>query len=242
MINTIKEQIKSIAASRAPEEACGLIVKSGNELICFECKNLAENKLTNFIIDGKDYIKAARFGSIEALFHSQENDFNDGESQLDIINSRIHKIPSIVYSWKTGSFFEINHDTPLKDYLNVKFEIGKNDCFTLVQNYYNKELNIKINNYTRDNNWDILNPSIIEDSFPKEGFVTVSVRDIEKNDILLFSVGTSEASHIGIYLGDNMFLHHPRNKYPAVEFLGRSWSNRVKFILRHKNFIKENHG
>lgn len=241
MINEIKEQIKSIAVTKVPQESCGLVIKQGESLFCYECKNIAENKLNSFVIDPKDYVKASRLGKIEAMFHSQPNDFNDGESQLDIINSKNHDITSIIYSWKSDSFFEINpKEVKIKDYLKVPFEIGKNDCFSLLRNYYNNELNIQIKDYNRDNRWDIINPSIIEDNYKQEGFTRINISEMKKNDVILFAFNSQEASHIGIYLGNDVFLHHPRNKYPAVEFLNKNWSHRIKLVLRHKNFIKEN--
>jgi proteasome lid subunit RPN8/RPN11 len=242
MINRIKEQIKSIALSKFPDESCGLVIENGNELTCFSCGNIAENKKQHFVIDPKDYVRASRLGKIVAMFHSQENDFNEGASQLDILNSKAHDILSIIYCWRSGGFFEIDpKNTESKALFNLDFEIGKNDCFSLVRNHFKTKHDIEINDYKRNDSWFDLNPGIIENNYKKEEFQKVNMRDLKEDDVILFGFNSMEASHMGIYLGNELFLHHPRNKRPAIEFLSKSWSTRIKTVLRHKKFI-ENYG
>jgi proteasome lid subunit RPN8/RPN11 len=52
-----------------PKESCGFVV-NGKYL---PCRNIAENPLTEFIIEPKDYLSALDAGEIEAIVHSHTN-------------------------------------------------------------------------------------------------------------------------------------------------------------------------
>jgi cell wall-associated NlpC family hydrolase len=56
----------------------------------------------------------------------------------------------------------------------------------------------------------------------------VDVRDIEKGDLLFFSTNGGGASHVGIYIGDGLFIHSPSEgkRVQKVKFADRYWHDK----------------
>lgn len=228
----MKKYIKEHASKESPKECCGLIVSNNGKYSPVKCYNSASDKLRYATIGPFDYIRAANLGKIVGMYHSQENDI---PSNVDAITAFDHNIYSIVYARNANKFFIINPD--LKKYLSNKFEINKSDCLSLVINYYKSELNISINDYNRDGYWFTKSPRIITDNFQREGFVEIIDGTWEKHDILLFGKNRQEISHMGVYVGNNLLLHHQRDAYSCLEYLNSHIKRNLQLIIRH-NSIK----
>ena len=140
----IKNKIIEISNNNKNEEICGLVIKRFDNLLVFECENVAFHKKNHCVLNPLDYIKADKMGEIIAHFHSQDE---DGYSNTDFINACGHNIFSIIYCKKNENFYII--DPKNKNYLNLDFKIGENDCFSLVRNFYKDRFNIIINNYEK---------------------------------------------------------------------------------------------
>lgn len=229
----LKQEIRNYASQFIGEEIGGLLIQKNGEVQFFPCTNLSYNKNNSYILSYLDYLKAEKYGKIIAQVHSQEN---DGSSLLDNISAHDFNLYSIIYCWKSDKFYIIKPE--LKDYLYKDFIIGTNDCFSLMRNYFKQELNIHINNFNREDNWYVISPNLIADNFSKEGFIEIDdVGKLKTNDIFLFGNNKSELYHIGIYQGNNLFLHHPRDSKSCIEDLNLHWLNKLMVIIRHKNLL-----
>lgn len=228
----LKNQIREYATEFLGEEVGGVLIEREGTINFFPCQNLSYHKENHYILSYLDYIKAEKYGKIIAQVHSQENDF---PSIVDNLSAHSFNLYSIIYCWKNDKFFIIKPE--LKGYLNKDFEIGKNDCFTLVQEYYKQELGIIINNYKREENWYLEKPTIIYDNFSKEGFVIVFPEDCKLHDILLFGKNRNELYHMGIFQENNLFLHHSRDSKSCIEDLNHLWKNKLILTLRHKSLL-----
>ena len=148
---------------------------------------------------------------------------------------RSHNIYSVIYSWKNDNFFEINEDiVKYSKYVGRHFELGKNDCYSLISDFYKNEYNIILKNYFRDDKTFNEEPDIINKHYKEEGFDKINIKDIKIGDAIVFGM-TRTSVHIGIYIGRNMFLHHERDKYSTVTKLNSGWENRIVFCARHKD-------
>lgn len=225
----IRNEIRKHAEEHKNEEVCGLILLINNDYKVFPCENVSFNKKEHSILNVLDYIKAEKIGEIVGTYHSQEN---DGPSLIDNLTSDSHNIFSIIYCWKLDKFYVIKPQ--LINYLYKDFKIGEHDCFTLVKNYYYKQLNISLNNYERKDNWHIDNPKLILQGFKKEGFTVVE--DRKMHDIILFGKNSNNLYHMGVYLKNNMFIHHPRNSKSVIEELGH-WNSKLILTIRHKSLL-----
>lgn len=226
--NLIQQQIKEAALKTPNEEICGLLVESGNFYGFIQCTNKSSNKKNHFEISPFDYLNIAETNKIIGILHSQRSSV---PSSLDIINAFGHNLKSYIYSIDGDIFIEVT-EKHLKygRYLNQKFEIGKQDCYTLIKNFYQQEFNIEINNYPRTDSWFKENPNIIKENYEREGFVEVdNIKNAKEGDVIVFSWG-----HMAIFLEKDLILHIKRDKPSIIEMLNDSYLSRITGIYRHK--------
>ena len=260
----IKNFIKDHALTTSPQECCGLIVEEPTHLTqhAIRCKNLAENPLHNFSIDPRDYLTAARKGKIQATYHSHLG--KEGFSEIDKMNSSANQLKYILYSIQQDLFSEFDPSTNKILYLNKPFKIGVNDCFTLVKNYYADNLQLKLPEeivkiYKQSSEKEDLQRAVkliekksitYEDNFTqnsdgelvvsseKENFIKLfpkTEKDLKKHDILIFGgKPRHKPYHMGIYMGNTTFIHHPRNKFARSETINQFFWKRLIYTYRHK--------
>lgn len=225
-----------------PFECCGLIV--GNEYI--PCENIATDK-NQFEINPKDYVLAAKKGTIKAIVHSHP-DGSTNPSMPDKVQMNLHG-----KTWLITNGLEIAEHKPdgfKAPLIGREYHHGIMDCYTLIRDYFDRELNIRLNDYEREDAWweNKNSKPLYLDNFKKEGFVEVS--DIKENDVILFRLGRTEhINHAAIFIGDgflksettnkvigdNFILHHPYNADSIREPYTESWKRRTALIIRHKN-------
>ena len=234
--NIQKSQIKEWALKNPNEETCGLIYISGENINISKCKNIASNKKEYFEIDPLSYLRISnnKKNQIIGIFHSQ---VMDQPSELDYMVAKSHNCKSIIYCVKTDEFFEVE-DLNLKytKYLYRPFIMGKDDCLSLIIDFYKNEYNINITNFPREEDWYKNNPNIIEENIEKENFIIIKeLKDVKEGDILVFK--NKIYKHLGIYLEKNLVLHSPYHKKSMVEKLNNESKEKIKLILRHKSKI-----
>lgn len=253
----LKTAITSHAKTCYPAECCGLII--GDEY--YPCDNIAFDPYNHFEIDPSEFIKLSQIGDIQAIVHSHPN--GTGEpSEMDKIQMGLHGVDWVICGigkdLLTDDFYidlQIHqakaHHAPL---LGREYVHGLQDCYTLVQDYYSRELNIDLPNFKRIDDWweDENHEPMYENNFAKAGFVAVD--DIKRHDVILCRVGrTFHVNHALIFLGNgklnsettppvignSLILHHPHGRLSVREMYGESWQKRTALIVRHKELISE---
>ena len=240
----VKNNIKSHALEKAPEECCGLIFNDGTKTDSFKCKNDAQNPLVNFSINPLDYLRCSYKGSIIATYHSHKS--NEMFSYLDKENSNNHRLNYVMYNIKSDSFHHYDYKENKVFYLNRPFKVGTNDCFTLVKNYLKKNLLMTLppevlkayNKGACKKNLQKAIEAIEEASFSyqEEKFFKVGVSsegDLRKDDIIVLG-SKGKPIHLGVYLGNGLMLHHPRNKYATTEQINETFFKRLLYAYRIK--------
>lgn len=229
LTDKLKQEIKEHALKLPNQEVCGLICSSGDSLFSYPCKNISSNKEKHFELSPLDYIRISENNKVVAIYHSQSSIC---PSELDVINSLGHNIKSFIYSRDNDDFVEVKEEhLKYGQYLNIPFEMGKNDCLSLVVNFYDKEYGIKIGNYSRDSKWFDKNPNIIKENYEKEGFIEFTdLEKIKDGDILL-----CRDRHFGIYLNNDLFLHHRKDCLSNIEQFNEKWKKLADKYYRHKS-------
>lgn len=238
--NNIKEKIRNHALSKPKEEVCGFIcfnkISLEKEIFC--CNNSNGSRNNAFTINPLDYVRASRSGEILAVYHSHVND-NLNFSLSDKINSNSHEVPFILYNVRQNIFNEYFPNDYEFSYIGREFEYGKFDCFSLVKDYYKKELGINIiDNYTnRNDNWYEKKSNSFLEGWKNDNSDFNIVEKPKKHDVLFLKYFKTAVfpHHMGIYLGEDMFLHHPRNKYSLIEKYSDTYKRKTFSILRHKS-------
>jgi len=229
----IKEHIKSHALKDHPNECCGLIVEKNTKHEVFKCKNISASPLTSFSLDPLDYLKYSYRGKIKSVYHShlEEEEF----SEADKINSSYHNVNYIMFNIKNNSFREFNPKKQRTLYLNKPFKVGVNEnTKTQLPSEVCKAYFFGARKENLQKAIDLIDEVAL--SYVKKDFLKISVlhiNELKKNDILVIGLRENNTPlHLAVYLGDNMVIHHPRNKYVTTEKVTSSFVNRIIYAYR----------
>ena len=245
LTKSIKKAIIAHAIADYPREACGVIV--GKEYI--PCTNIAADN-AQFEICPIDLVGASKNGEIKAYVHSHP-DGSCQPSMPDKVQMNLHSKPWVITN---GIDVELHkpdgYQAPL---LGREYHHGLMDCYTLVKDYYQRELGITLGDYQRDDVWweSADSKPLYIDNFKAEGFVEVDT--IQKHDLILCRLGRTEhVNHALVFIcdgtlksertdkviGDSLVLHHPYNRESLRDLYGEQWQRRTAVIIRHKSLIK----
>ena len=109
----------------------------------------------------------------------------------------------------------------------------------MLKDYFIKNLNINITQWNK-NYWltesdqeanklliDILNTNTDR----------VEIQNIKKHDILVFQIKKSGRKHVGIYLGDDYFIHQCGHSISRKDMLDSRWQSKIKGAYRHRSLV-----
>ena len=78
-----------------------------------------------------------------------------------------------------------------------------------------------------------LNKSNIKKEWDK--FDTQCIEALKKHDLIVFEMIKGEGPcHVGVYLGDSIMYHHPRDQFPTTEKLNNAIHRKIYKIYRHQ--------
>lgn len=239
----VKKAIAAHAAECYPAECCGLIVN--REYL--PCRNIASNK-EQFEIHHEDLARAEDMGEIMAYVHSHP-DGSCHASQADLVQLEHHGEPWVICAYPDIDFAVYKpsgYQAPLvgRDYFH-----GLQDCYTIVRDFYSRELDIIIPDFERTDRWweDKNAKSLYLDGYKDAGFYEVDKP--QYGDVLICRVGRTEhPNHAVIWLGDNaelksekteacigsaLILHHPHGRKSTREIYGQQWLEQTVKVVRH---------
>lgn len=235
------------AAACYPRESCGVIV--GRKYI--ECQNIAHSD-SEFVIDPRDIVRAEQMGKIEAIVHSHP-DGSTKPSTFDKLQMQLHGVPWVIAAYPE---IDIKVHEPLPyvaPLINREYIHGVLDCYSIVRDYYARELDIPLDNFERVDRWweDANSQDLYTSNFKSQGFVEVD--DLQRHDVILCRVQPTEhVNHALIYLGDDgqltsepseqivgdhLVLHHPYLRRARREIYGNIWQERTAVIIRHQSLM-----
>lgn len=256
LTKVLKDQITAHAWGEYPNECCGVMIGGQYR----PCTNIAHDPANTFEIDPAEWMALAELGDIGAIVHSHPN----GEplpSEVDKVQMGLHGVDWVIVGLghtPTGATYcdikthkSTAYTAPL---LGREYHHGVQDCYSLVRDYYSRELGIELPDFARADEWweDENHEPLYQNNFVKAGFVVVD--DLQKHDVILCRVGrTHHINHALIFVGDGkltsentpdcvgdcLVLHHPHGRLSVREIYGESWQKRTALIVRHKELINE---
>lgn len=227
------KEIFEYFVSKFPEEGCGLLLNKKGKIHWIPCDNLADNPEEDFYIDPKEYIRASLRGDIYAIVHSHP-DVSEEPSEADIKASDFLGIPYHIYSLETMKKYEYIPKKLKSSLLGRDYSFGKHDCYSLVRDYYS-ELDIILPSIPFEDNWWLKGLNYFDDLFDAFGFV--EVEQPQKHDGIIFQIYGEVPNHCGVYLEEDIFMHHAVNRLSCRESLYSGWRQHVKRFVRCKQFI-----
>ena len=213
-----------------PEEGCGILLNKRVKLELIPCNNDAEDPYNDFKINTTDYVKAQLMGDIYAIVHSHV-DASPEPSEADIKSSDFLGIPYIIYSipsYEKYTYTPVIADIPLT---GRTYNFGENDCYSLVRDYYRKEFDITLPSIEFEDNWWDKGLNYFEDCVEPFGFKDVDTP--QKGDMIIFKVYGNIPNHCGIYLEEDVMLHHAENRLSCRESLYPFWIRHLVRFIRY---------
>lgn len=248
LTKSLKNAITEHAWADYPNECCGLIIDGEYQ----PCVNISPDPANSFEIDPTQLIDV----DIQAIVHSHPNGSAE-PSEIDKVQMGLHGVDWVIVGLGVHSdgekYCTIKSHKP-KAYkaplIGREYYHGTQDCYSLVRDYYERELGITLPDFPRVDSWweDADHEPLYEQNFGKAGFE--QVHDLQKHDVILCRVGrTHHVNHALIYLGDgklksekttkvigdNLVLHHPHGRLSVREIYGESWQKRTAMIVRYKH-------
>lgn len=246
IIDELTKFVKECGFKRYPEEACGLIYSDTKGKPHFvECKNASLEPKHNFLIDPNEYLEIEKLGEIIGCWHTHCN-VEPHPSSADKQGAINTQVP-----WFIGSVFgdeypkefkglnrvevDENYEAPL---LGRVYVFGVFDCFSLMRDYYKRELHIELPELPRSERIWASEPDYMAKQ-AVQNFDLVRMPEGESpmvGDLFFIQTGLEGADHIGIYLGDDRILHQMRNRLSRVDTYGGSyWQEHTLSHWRHKS-------
>lgn len=122
---------------------------------------------------------------------------------------------------------------PIRPLLGRVFLHGINDCYSLIRDWYRLK-GITLPDFPRsDGWWREPGLDLYGQGFEKARFRRVEVSEIRPGDVVLFSVVSRVLNHGGVYLGDDVMLHHLHGTLSSRVPLSK-WASRIRVVLRHR--------
>jgi cell wall-associated NlpC family hydrolase len=105
----------------------------------------------------------------------------------------------------------------------------------LCRDYYKEELGIELVDWDRPNDPnDFIKRPMFDACFEATGFRELKPdEDLKKGDLLLMSISSTGLNHIGVYLGQQILLHHLQNRLSSRDLLDEWLLNCVGRRIRY---------
>ena len=231
-----KEKAAKHAKECLPKESCGLLAIVKGKETYFPCKNLANDQISYFIIDPDDWANAEDSGELIGLIHSHPKG-SIFPSDNDKTACEYLGLPWHIYSPKMDDWYSFKPSGYKPSSIIGKTWIwGAADCWTIVVDYF-KEKGLTVGDMIRPKSpLEMFTNKKFEKEIPLCNFVEV-FDDIKEDDLLLMNMGKHKGCHVGIYVGDQMVLHHQVDRLSSRDLLN---DQMLKTIYKRYRHVEKN--
>ena len=212
------------------EEVCGTIELDSNLMVkVTREKNESIDKKKMFSMSP---VKILNRKKLLGIYHSHPNS-DENPSEYDIDMSEELGIPFLIYSLKTKKFFLYYPKSyKAEDLAGRPYVTGFYECLSIAKDYFNEIREVDVNEWNK-NYWPGIrgNMDLIE-GFEKKMF-KVPLDEIKKHDLIVFEIRNERTYHIGMYEGNDHFLHQRSQHFSGSQLLDERWRKKIKYVYRY---------
>ncbi len=237
---TTLQAIQAHATAEYPKESCGLVVATATGEEYFPCRNTATTPSEHFRLPAEDYALAEDRGELLALVHSHPDapaapsDADRVQCEASGLRWHIISVGQVDGLPECGDLRTIAPSGYVAPLIGRQFAHGVLDCYTLVQDFYLRELGIRLGHYERQDDWWAKGEQLYSlDRLRAEGFDLVA-DEPQRGDLILMQIRSTVPNHAGVYLGDGLMLHHLHGRLSDRVPYGGYWAERTCYIVRHR--------
>ncbi len=236
----LKNEIKNAALAHAkdefPKESVGLVSIIKGRQRYFPCTNLAETPDEHFVLGPEEYAEIEDKGEIVAVIHSHPKT-NHEPSPADRVACEKSGLPWHVVNPNTEKWGYCEPSGFELPYVGREFVHGIVDCYSLCRDFYKKEFDLNLRDYNRRDEWWNKGENMYLDNFKNEGFNEIEIDDLQFGDAFLMQLESPVPNHAGIYIGENLVLHHVQGRLSSrdVYKLGGYYHRATAKVLRHES-------
>lgn len=204
------KQIEEQAIEGYPNEQVWLLTSKG----LTHADNIASDPANFFEVSKPQLLMAMKDGLL-AVIHSHTNG-KHYPSETDMRSQQSTAVPWGIVVTEGETCTPIRWwgaDTPMLPLVGRGFCHGVADCYGLICDFYKTEYGIELVNFPREWDWWNNQGNLYVDLAPKTGFRPLGPgEEPQRGDMWACSLRSDVPCHGGVYLGDELILHHPSGK------------------------------
>lgn len=219
-------EIRDHAVDRIEEETCGFVLTDGTVVAV---ANEAEDKANRFMIGPVAYAKYDE--AIAGVWHSHLELAGFSELDQQVLSADV--LPWAVYCLMDDSFHECDPNT-VAPFEGRPFVFGVYDCYSLISDFLKSE-GVDLPPWTRGTwgEWNTPGFTPFDDESKNYGKPVGNER-YQAGDILLLNLGdyANHTDHVGVFVNNKQFLHHPSQGVSRLQTFGSYWKRRLNLVIR----------
>lgn len=235
----VRQAIIDHAAAEQPREACGLLVMDADDQVLryLPARNTFGGVAgqDRFGLHPEDFAAAEDAGQVLAVVHSHPN-ASANPSMADRAGCERSGLPWVVVGWPSGVMKELAPEGWQAPYKGREFSHGVLDCYTLIQDWFARELQLVLPDFDRPDDWWLHGGNLYMQGFAQAGFHQVQGQP-QRHDVILMQVKSPVANHGAVYLGDDKMLHHLWGRLSCDDVYGGYWARHTVALLRHGSLL-----
>ncbi|HEY9629380.1 MAG TPA: Mov34/MPN/PAD-1 family protein [Coleofasciculaceae cyanobacterium] len=234
----LQEQLATHSHLDPNRESCGFVIND----IYYPAINVADDP-NDFRLDPQStrkVIKARDSGQQVIICHSHINS-NPTFSPADIVASKGRRLPYALYHLSTATHSYYDPNAPIAPYEGREWHWVIDNCYTLCQDYYLQEFNIKLGDFYLSTPDEYKQPDFTAylDNMESQGFLRLhSDEPLKVGDFILMNYGSMSPNHAAIMfdLEGNLILHHIVNHLSHIGIYGSQYRKITHSVWRHHQF------
>lgn len=240
-----QQAIHAHAVAEYPRECCGLVVVAKGREVYRPCRNMAATPSEHFVLSPEDYASAEDAGEVVAVVHSHP-DVPATPSEADRVACEASGLPWHIVHVSIPDGHEGAAEAVAGDLLTIEpegyeaplvgrpFAHGILDCYSLVRDWYRRELNILLPDFERRDDWWLHGDDLYMRNFGAAGCGVITGAP-RRGDIILMQIRAPVVNHAAVYLGDGNIIHHLHGRLSSRDVYGGYWAEVTRTIVRHKD-------